>query len=230
MNCLIVEDDLMSRASLEQLCSKVVGLDIVAVCDNATSALEVLQNQKIDLMFLDVELPGITGIDLIKELDDLPKIIFTSGKRQYAAEAFEHIEHVVDYIVKPVNLPRLINAVSKAKKKPISSESLNLNTNYLFLKSEGRIVKIDFDELEFIETVGDYVKFKTLSSQYLIHSTLKNINSKINHPNIIKVHRSYLVNISKIVDIQDNSILIGKKIIPISRAHKASLLNRINPL
>ena len=230
MKCLIVEDDIMSSTLLEQLCSKVVGLEVLKVCDNATSALEVLQTQKIDLMFLDIELPGITGIDLIKELDNLPQIIITSGKKQYAAEAFEHIEYVVDYIVKPVSLPRLINAVSKAKNASTSPRSSTINADYLFVKSEGRIVKVCFNDLEYIETVGDYVKFKTTTGQHLIHSTLKNIDNKINHSDIIKVHRSYLINISKIVDIQDNSILIGKKIIPVSRAHKASLLSRINPL
>ena len=230
MKCLIVEDDMMSRVSLLKLCEKISNIEIVAICEDATCAIEKLQEEEIDLIFLDVELPGITGIDLIKELDNLPQIIFTTAKKQYAADAFEYKHLVVDYITKPVSLPRLMNAVNKAQNVYKIDQVENSEKDYLFIRSEGRVVRINYNDLEFIETVGDYVKFKTTTKQFLVHSSLKNINSKIQHPDIIKVHRSYLINLSKIVDIEDNSILIGKKIIPVSRAHKATLFKRINPL
>ena len=230
MNCLIVEDDEISMISILKFCEKIKDIDIKGVCGNINEAIECLQKFEIDLIFLDVELPGTSGIDLIKQMDDLPLIVFTTAKREYAADAFEFKDYVIDYITKPISLPRMLNAVNKARQK-LSKEELNEPfNNHLFVKSDGRLVRIDIEDLEYIETVGDYVLFKTSSSQFMVHSSLKNIDSRIQHPNLMKIHRSYIINLSKIIDIQDNSVLIGKKIIPISRAHRSKLWKRLDPL
>ena len=230
MKCIIVEDDEISRISLEKFCEKIDDIEVKGVCENVSEALDILQNEDIDLIFLDVELPGTTGIDLVKQMDDLPLVIFTTAKREYAADAFEFRDFVVDYITKPVSLPRIINAVNKARQKLEQEEVAGSHNDYLFAKSEGRLVRIDINELEYIETVGDYVRFKTTASQFIVHSSLKNINEKVNHPDLMKIHRSYIINLSKIIDIEDNSVLIGKKIIPISRAHRSKLWKRLDPL
>ena len=230
MNCLIVEDDEIARLSLLKFCEKIEGIDIVAVSENVSDALEQLQSHPIDLIFLDVELPGTTGIDLVREMDDLPLIIFITAKKEYAADAFQYRDKVVDYITKPVSLPKLLNAVQKGRDMLSTPNTSQSAQDYLFVKSDGRLVRIDIEELEYIETVGDYVRFKTANSQHMVHSSLKNIDSRIDHPDMMKVHRSYIINLSKIVDIEDNSVLIGKTIIPISRAHRSKLWKRLNPL
>tara|TARA_Y100000385_G_C13104276_1_gene646555 strand:+ start:696 stop:1388 length:693 start_codon:yes stop_codon:yes gene_type:complete len=230
LNCLIVEDDEISRISLLKFCEKIDDLQVIGVCENVSQAIEYLQKNEIDLIFLDIELPGTTGLDLVKEMRDLPLIVFTTAKREYAADAFEYRDVVIDYITKPVSLPRILNAVNRAQYK-LSKEEVTENYNdYLFVKSDGRLVRVEINDLEFIETVRDYVRFKTASSHFMVHSSLKSIDLKINHPDLMKIHRSYIINLSKIIDIQDNSVLIGKKIIPISRAHRTKLWKRLDPL
>lgn len=230
LSCLIVEDDEISRVSLLKLCEKIEDVEIKGVCENVNEAIEYLQKFEIDLIFLDIELPGTTGLDLVKEMQNLPLIVFTTAKREYAAEAFEYKDIILDYLTKPLSLPRIMNAVNEARQRlhsPIQPYDYN---DHLFVKSDGRVVRINISELEYIETVGDYVRFKTSSSQFLVHSSLKKIDEKINHPNLMKIHRSFIINLSKIIDIQDNSVLIGKHIIPISRAHKSKLWKRLDPL
>lgn len=230
MNCLIVEDDEISRISLLKFCEKIDNLYVKGVCENVSEAVECMQKNEIDLIFLDIELPGTTGLDLVKEMKDLPLIVFTTAKREYAADAFEYRDVVIDYITKPVSLPRILNAVNRVQLK-LSKEEVTENYNeYLFVKSEGRLVRVEINDLEFIETIGDYVRFNTSSSHFMVHSSLKSIDLKINHPSLMKIHRSYIINLSKIIDIQDNSVLIGKKIIPISRAHRSKLWKRLDPL
>ncbi len=230
MNCLIVEDDEISRISLLKFCEKIDDLHIIGVCENVSQAIEYLQKNEIDLIFLDIELPGTTGLDLVKEMKDLPLIVFTTAKREYAADAFEYRDVVIDYITKPVSLPRILNAVNRAQYKLSKEEVTERYNDYLFVKSDGRLVRVEINDLEFIETVGDYVRFKTASSHFMVLSSLKSIDLKVSHPDLMKIHRSYIINLSKIIDIQDNIVLIGKKIIPISRAHRTKLWKRLDPL
>jgi DNA-binding LytR/AlgR family response regulator len=189
-----------------------------------------LQTESLDLLFLDVEMPGITGIDLIRNMDHLPLVIFISAKKEYAADAFEYRDLVIDFITKPVTLPRLVNSVNKARQIQLSTVAEKSHRDYMFIKSEGRLVRIDYKDLLYLETVGDYVLFKTSGKQHLVHSSLKKIDARLSHPDFMKVHRSYIINLSKIIDFEDNSVLIGKKIIPVSRAFKAELYKRLSPL
>lgn len=229
MRCLIVDDDKMSRLSLEKFCQKIEGLTIAGTCADGLEALEFLAKNKIDLLFLDVEMPGLTGVELLKSSKQLPLIIFISSKKEYAAEAFEFTELVVDYIPKPATLPRLLKAMERVKEK-VHENNADLVKDYIFVRSDGRFVRINLTDLLYVENVGDYVLFKTETAKHLVHATLKNIAIKLQHPDFLKVHRSFIINLSKIVDIQDNSVLIDKKIIPVSRAHRHLLLEKIDPL
>ncbi|KAA3631198.1 MAG: DNA-binding response regulator [Bacteroidetes bacterium] len=228
MKCLIVDDDKLSRVSLERLCQKMDNLTVVGTCANGLEALEFLSANKIDLLFLDVEMPELTGVELLQSTSQLPLIIFISSKKEYAVEAFEYKELVVDYIPKPATMPRLLKALERVKQKLNSNESTQTK-DYIFVRSDGRFVRIKLDDLLYVENVGDYVLFKTHEEKHLVHGTLKNIAEKLQHPNFLKVHRSFIVNLSKIVDIQDNSVLIDKKIIPVSRAHRNALIDKIDP-
>jgi len=229
MKCLIVDDDKLSRISLEKLCQKIEDLTVVGTCEDGMQALNFLASNTVDLLFLDVEMPGLSGVDLLQTSDNLPLIIFISSKKEYAAEAFEHNDLVVDYIPKPATLPRLLKAVDRVRKKKDKAEPLRVK-DYIFVRSDGRFVRINLHDLLYVENVGDYVLFKTTDGQYLVHATLRDIAQKLQHPDMLKVHRSYIINLAKIVDIEDNSVLIAKKVIPVSRAHRNTLIERIDPL
>ena len=228
MRCLIVDDDEMARASLEHLCSKMDELEIVASCDNGIEAMKLLKRESIDLVFLDIEMPDLSGLDLVKTLDHLPQIIFVSGHTKYAVEAFEY--HVTDFLVKPIDLPRLIKAVDHARHLMEKKQQTN-DLRELFVKVDGRLVRLSYDDILYVESIGDYVIFHTVKKErFIVHSTLKNIDAKLQHPEFLKVHRAFVVNLTKIVDIEESNLVIGDKVIPISRAHRPILLNRIKTL
>ncbi len=228
MKCIIVDDDEMARASLEMLCNKISDLEVISSYDNGVEALSAIQTQDLDLIFLDIEMPDLSGMDIIKSVDKLPQIIFVTGHSEYAVEAFEH--HVTDFLVKPIDLPRLIKAVNRAKELN-SKEKGKDDLNGLFVKVDGRLVQLNYDDILYIESIGDYVIFHTEKKErFIVHSTMKNIDEKIKSPQFLKVHRSYIVNLSKIIDIEESNLLIKEKVIPISRAHKPILMNRIKTL
>ena len=229
MKSLIIDDDKLSRISLERLCQRIEDLTVVGTCSNGLEALDFLAENIVDLLFLDVEMPDLSGVELLKSSNQLPLIIFISSKKEYAAEAFEFNELVADYIIKPATLPRLLKAIERVRQKESKSTSLRIK-DYIFIRSEGRFVRINLNTLLYVENIGDYVLFKTIDGKFLVHATLRNIAQKLQHPDFLKVHRSYIINLSKIVDIQDNSVLIDKKIIPVSRAHRNILLDKIDPL
>lgn len=230
LKCLIVEDELMARKSLVSLCKKIEKLDLLNAFENAEEALISLQNEEVDLIFLDIEMPGMSGLDLLSQLSIIPQVIFTTGNKEYAYEAYEY--DVTDFLKKPITLPRFQKAVDKALLRQtqlieVASESAK---NEIYIKTEGRLVRIPFANILYFENVGDYVKVITSDGNHIIHGSLKSIYSRIDHPRFLKVHRSYIVNLDKIKDIEDNTLVIDKSVIPISRAHKPILLKTINLL
>jgi DNA-binding LytR/AlgR family response regulator len=229
ITCLIIDDDPVSRKHLMHLCEKAGEIEVKGVFESAIDALGTLSRKKVDFLLLDIEMPELTGIELIRMLDQIPQVIITSSKEEYAVEAFELADKVLDYLVKPVTLSRFMQAIQRVKKQELETPTAE-SDSFIFIKSEGKLIRIDIDDLLFVETVGDYLVFQTTSKKHMVHSTLKQMNEKLTHPNMLKVHRSYIVNVSKIIDIEENSVLIGKKVIPVSRANKASLMDRINPL
>ncbi|MFY0686989.1 MAG: response regulator transcription factor [Cyclobacteriaceae bacterium] len=227
MNCVIVEDDEMSRRSLEMLIEKIDGLDLLSTFSNGIDAVNWLQNEDTDLIFLDIEMPDLSGLELVKSVDDLPQIIFTTGHAQYAVEAFEY--QVTDFIPKPVELPRLLKAVDRARE--LNDNVKAQEQNNLFVRVDGRFVRIELQQVLYIESLGDYVTFYTDDGKrYIVHSTIKNIDAKITNDNFLKVHRSYVINLSKVVDIEDTNLVIKDKVIPISRVHRKILMNKIKTL
>ena len=226
LNCMIVDDDIMARKSIERLCKKVDNLNITAICSSAEEALDKLGTIAVDLIFLDVEMPGLSGIDFLETAAVLPQIILTTSKTEYAYEAFEY--QVTDYLKKPFTFPRFQKAVEKAVEQHEKNQEYKANANEVYVKEDGKFVRVSYDDILFFENVGDYVRIKTDLASHIVHSTLKNIDTKLNHERFLKVHRSFIVNLDKIIDIQENSLLIDKTVIPISRANKPLLMNRLN--
>ena len=231
MKCIIVDDNTMARMALKQLVSQVPGLELVAECEDAEEALTSLNTTQVELVLLDIEMPGMSGLDLIKKLGNAkPLIIFTTAKKDYAVEAFEL--NVVDYLIKPIALPRFKQAVEKAS-EAIESNKQELKVEeqgFVFVKDNGVLKRISIDDILFLEAMGDYVKVHTLQKFHVVHATLKSIEEKLPAAKFIRVHRSYIVAINKIDFIQEGTISIGKTSIPVADTHKSNLNKRLNLL
>lgn len=229
LNCIVVDDDLMARKSLERLCEKNEHVELVGVFENGQLALDFLStHENVDLMFLDVEMPELSGIEVLEKLTVLPMVVFITAKTEYAYEAFEF--SALDYMRKPITMPRFEQSVLKAVETMQKRQSFREESNEIYVRDNGRFVRVPCDDILFFENVGDYVRVKTEKSQHIIHGTLKSIDEKLNDARFLKVHRSYIVNLSKIKDIEENSLVIEKTVIPISRANKGELLGRLKIL
>lgn len=221
----------MALLALKQLINQVQNLELVAECNDAMETYNQLTANSIDLLFLDIEMPEISGIELIKKLGNKkPLIIFTTAKKDYAVEAFEL--NVVDYLVKPINLPRLIQAVEKAQEALDSNkEEVKVEAQgFVFVKDNGVLKRISIDDILFLEAMGDYVKVHTPGKFHVVHATLKSIEEKLPNTRFLRVHRSYIVAINKIDFIQEGTISIGKTTIPVADTHKSNLQKRLNLL
>lgn len=231
MRCIVVDDEEMSRINLRGQCSLIPDLEVVEEFDNALDAYKFLSSSKVDLVFLDIEMPNFSGLDLVNHLQDPPNVIFTTAKENYAASAFNHIENVVDYIVKPVTFPRLFKAIERFRLNVEKEKALEEKSNdAFFIKVDKRLVRISFSELLYIETQGDYSIFKTRTEKYTAHVPLKQVESKLPQENFLRVHRSFIVNLNEILDIEENSLVIDHKVIPISRSQRPQLMKRISLL
>ena len=226
MKCIIVDDEKMARLAIRKHCEKVNYLKVVGEYENVMDALDILDQQDVDLIFLDIHLPEMTGIDLVKNYAQLPMIIFSTHHKDFALEAFEY--NVVDYLLKPISFPRFLKAVQKAKQQHEATPSPGLANQEIFIKVDSRLVKLSINDILWVEAKGDYVLFKTDSKGHIVHSTLKNILKKLPTDKFAKVHRSYIVNLGKIIDIEDSTLVIKDKVIPISRANKENLMGKLN--
>lgn len=217
--------------ALKQLVMQVPSLELIAECNDAREALDSLDSKQVDLLLLDIEMPDMNGLDLIRKLgNQRPLIIFTTAKKDYAVEAFEL--SVVDYLVKPITLPRLKQAVERAGEVLESNkEEVKVEEQgFVFVKDNGILKRISIDDILFLEAMGDYVKVHTSQKFHVVHATLKSIEEKLPASKFLRVHRSYIVAINKIDYIQEGTISIGKTTIPVADTHKSNLNKRLNLL
>lgn len=228
LNTIIVDDDLMARKTLERFCGYTSDLVLTHSCEDGNEALEVISNNNIDLVFLDIEMPGMLGTELLDRLPYLPQIVFTTGNKEYAYEAYEY--EVTDFLKKPITQQRFLKSVDKAiLNQTMLQQSVALSAEKeLYVRTDGRLVRLPYDKILYFENVGDYIKVITEIGNHVIYGALKAIDEKLTYPRFLKVHRSFIVNLDKIVDIEDNSLVIDKKVIPISRAQKPTLMKSIN--
>lgn len=227
LRCIIVEDEVMARKSLQRLCEQHESLDLVSVFENAEDALVFLSTEKVDVIWLDVEMPGLSGFDLLENLTAIPQVIMTTTKTEYAFDAYQY--QVTDYLKKPIMLPRFKMAVDKVLELNARKTSVSTQRQEIYVKSEGRYIRLPYSEILYIENIGDYVKIFTQDNSYIIHTTMKYLEEKLGGQ-FLRVHRSFIVHLDKIVDIEENNLVIAKKVIPISRANKPELMNRLNML
>lgn len=215
----------MSRRLLESHCRQFSELKVVASCGRVADALVVTGSQLIDLIFLDIEMPDASGFELLEQQEHRPLVIVTSAKKEYAFEAFQY--EVTDYLTKPITLPRFRKAIQKVLKlkKALNTEELS---DHLCIRVDKKLIKLNFDDILFLENVGDYIRLQTPGSKYIFYGTLKKMEEKLPDDRFQKVHRSYIVNLEKIHKMEDNTLFINEEKIPVSRAQKRSLMKRLN--
>ncbi|APG60639.1 LytR/AlgR family response regulator transcription factor [Christiangramia salexigens] len=230
MNCLIIDDEATARTIIKQLIDNNPYLEAEEQFSNAMEAIKYLNQNSTDLIFLDIHMPDFTGFDFIQTLKNPPNVILTTSDRSFAIEAFEY-DCIVDYLVKPITQDRFDKAVQKAhKKRGTERTEGSKSDNVLYINIDRRLIKIDIPSIYLIEAKGDYIQIKTSSKNYVVHSTLKKIEGKLPKDLFLKVHRSFIINTHKIIDIEDNSVLIEKDVIPVSRSNRPELMKRLNLL
>lgn len=226
LNCIAVDDENLALDLLEDNINKIPFLNLVKRCKNAFDAIEILQNESIDLVFLDIQMPGITGVQFLQSLKTRPMVIFVTAYKQYALEGFEL--DVVDYLLKPIDFERFLKAVNKAfelytlKHKPVASDELPLDkTSSIFVNADYSLVKIKVSDITYIEGLKDYIKIYTSTSTKPIvtRMTMKAIEEKLPTPDCFRVHKSFIVSLDKIESIRNLKIKIGNSQIPISESY-----------
>ncbi len=236
MKCIIIDDEATARLIISKHCSDIKGLNVLEEFSNAMDAMKYLNQHTVDLIFLDIHMPGFNGIDFIQTIKNPPNVILTTSDPNFAIEAFEY-DCIVDYLIKPVTEERFNKAINKASNsvKVAQKTETNITTqdstdNVLYVNIDRRLIKIDMPSIYLVEAKGDYIMIKTETKNYIVHSTLKKIEDKLPDHTFLKVHRSYVINVSKIIDIEDNCVLIKKDIIPVSRSNRPILMKRLNLL
>lgn len=232
---LIVDDEPIARDILETYVARIPGLELVSSCKNALEAFQVLNKQKVDLLLLDINMPEITGISFLNTLKDPPHVIFTTAYSEYALESYDH--NAVDYLLKPIAFERFLKAINKAtdiiggsniqaSEKPIASSD---SDNLMFIKAEGKLIKIDLKQLWFAEGLKDYIRLWTEQGKIVIHSTMKNFEESLSkYSNFVRVHKSFIVNLEYIEEVDGSLIRIGKQEIAIGSTYKDDVYNLLN--
>jgi DNA-binding LytR/AlgR family response regulator len=229
MNCIIVDDNKIARTTLKQIATPVYDLIVIGECSNAKDAYNFLLENPADLILLDIEMPGMSGLELTKNLgENGPMIIFTTATKEHAVEAFEL--NVVDYIVKPVTPARFVQAIDKVRELLSSkSEEVRMNPDeFIFIRDSNIIRRLKIDDILYAEAMGDYVKLHTAQKFYAIHSTLKAVEARLPASIFLRVHRSYIVALNKIDTVQDGSLMVNGKALPVADGYRAALHSRMN--
>jgi DNA-binding LytR/AlgR family response regulator len=228
MNCILIDDEPLARKGLREYIQDVDFLNLVAEFDNPLKATDLLSKDEVDLVFLDIHMPKITGLDFLRSLQHPPQVIFTTAYPQYAVEGFDL--NVLDYLVKPISFDRFLKAVLKAKeavgRKAISQPS-QTKEDYVFIKSDNKLVKIFYHDILFVEALQNYVTIHTSNKKYITYLTFKSMEESLPADQFIRVHKSFLVSASKIESIEGNIVRIGSHEIPISRTIKEEVLEKL---
>ncbi|WP_405208674.1 LytR/AlgR family response regulator transcription factor [Aquimarina sp. LLG6339-5] len=240
MRCIIIDDEPLALNIIKSYCEDLGTLEVIGTYTNALEALDVINNAKVDLVFSDIEMPQINGIDFIKVLDNKPLFIFTTAYSQYAIEGFEL--NAVDYLVKPIPFPRFIQAVNRAKEifelkkdpQTISLtekemiQSIPTSNQFIFVRSEYENIKIELEAIKYIEGLKDYLKIHTTTGKSILTlMSFKDIHMKLSDTNFVRIHRSFIVNINYIGSVQKSKVIIDSIRIPIGESYKADFFKRI---
>ncbi len=223
VNCIIVDDEPASRDVLKKYIADTDILNLVAECKNAVEAIESLKNESVQIMFLDIDMPKISGIQLLKSLTSPPRVIFTTAYSEYAIDGFEL--DAIDYLLKPFSFERFLKAVNKYSY--LTDKGATIGDRTIYLKSEKKLYRIPISEIVYLEAIGDYVKVVFGEQSIIVHTTFQDLLEQVSHPNIARIHRSFSISIDKFEFIDGNQIIIKGNPLPIGKAYKKDLMSKL---
>lgn len=232
LRCLIVDDEVHAQNIIEQYISKLNDLVLIKKCDNAIEALPFLNNSKVDLVFLDINMPELTGIELLKTLKNPPSIILTTAYSEYALESYEY--GVIDYLLKPISFERFVKAVNKAanlsRHKHIEDNQNNnsFRETDVCLRTDGITVKVLPDKILYFESYGNYIKVHKINENIIVRSTLQELEKELPQEIFIRTHKSFIVNISKIDEVHSHKIVIKSADIPIGTTYRQIVTQKLS--
>lgn len=229
MNCLIVDDNKLACMALQQLIAQVDDLAFAGECETASEAYNRLRKHPVDIMLLDIELPDMSGLELLRSLEYKPIVLLITAKADYAVEAFEL--NVADYLVKPVTLRRFVQAIERAR--VLHEQRKNTSgppTDYVFVRSQNQLVKIQLHDILYIQALGDYVTIHTADKRYTVHMTLRSIEEKLPSNQFIRIHRSWIAAVGHIDSVEENIARISGNPIPIGEQYRTLLMKRLHLL
>ncbi len=226
IKCLIVDDEPTARDILQIHFQQIKDIEVVGCCKNGKETISQLKNQQVDLIFLDINMPDVSGISLAKSVPKSTKIIFTTAYREYAVDGFDL--QAVDYLLKPISFDRLVQAVVKYRSEVNSLLSpKTFVKDFISVRSERKMVKVNFEDVMYVESLSDYVKLYTTSKTIVTRETISNLESKLPSELFIRVHRSFIVSISHITSYTSEYLEVKEKTIPISRSYRNSFLSKM---
>lgn len=233
LKCLVVDDEPLAREVIISHIQKIEGLELVAECDNALKAFDVLKKEAVDLIFLDIQMPKLTGIEFIKVLNPNAQIIFTTAYREYAIESYEL--NVADYLLKPVSFQRFLKAVNKVlngqheeAQQEESKDALRSDSPHIFLKADRKMVKVYLKDILYIESLKDYVRIKLQGKEVISLQKISFLEEKLPEDCFIRVHRSFIVPLKRIDAFSNNAVEVNGIEIPIGRNYKEKVLEQLN--
>jgi len=231
INCIIVDDEPMAREILESYLQKTPSINLVKSCKNVAEAIEVTSSESIDLILLDINMPEISGLTFAKIIDKQIKIIFTTAYREYAVDGFDI--KAVDYLLKPISFDRFTQAIkryadlSETNYSNLTSSTEMKENDYIFVRSERKMVKLNFEDIVYIESLSDYIKIHLLDKTIVTRETISNMEAKLPKTYFLRIHRSFIVSLQKIDSYTNDYIEINKKELPISRTYREYVLEHL---
>ena len=232
-NVIIVDDEYLAQKLLQDYVSKMDTLQLVATCSNAFEAMNALKNNQVDIMFLDIQMPDLTGLELVKSLEHKPSIIFTTAYSEYAVDAFNL--SVVDYLLKPFDFPRFVQAVNKAigaelpktKGDDLPHDTISRSNDFITVKADYKLYKINYDDLLFIEGQHEYVTFHTTQRRITALFALKDLEEILPKDKFVRVHKSYIVSFKHIQDLDKSDVTVAGNKVPVGASYRDELLSRL---
>ena len=229
IKCIIVEDETLAQDVIKSHLSQIGGWELASVCRNAPEALEALKTLEVDVMFLDIRLPGMSGLNFLRTLSDPPLVVLTTAYAEYAVESYEF--SVIDYLLKPISFERFSKAAEKIMEgrlfSPAHKEQEKPTGDHIFVKSNSKFFKVNFSEILYIEGMKDYLKIHTAEYTLVTHQTMNELEKTLPPRQFLRVHKSYIVALGHIRSIYGNSVELGKATIPIGINYKETVMNLV---
>lgn len=225
---MIIDDDEMSRRTLDRLVSQTEDLELADTCNNAIEAMSILHSKKVDLLLLDIEMPGISGPQLLKTIKKPPMVIVVTSNKEYALQAFEL--NVIDFLIKPVTKERFLKSIDKAREYSQNKNEIEFSKDYIYVNDNGKRISISLNGILFIESKVGAVNIVTEDHEYPVSCNFNLLEDKIDPERFMKIHRSFIINLNSVSSINENKVVINDQVIPIGKDYKDNFNKRLNLL